>query len=293
MSLPKFDYHAPSTVHEAVALLAEYGDEAMVVAGGLTVVILLRERLVRPRVLISLSEIPELGAITVNGCASIGAAVTHAQVMQSGALVGVSPLICEACSHVGSPVIRNMGTLGGSVSHGDGASDTAPALLALGAEVEVVGPEATRTVPLKEFFFGVFETALKESEILTTIRIPPTVEGERSRFKKYTCTSVEAFAAVTVATVVELDLDGTCIEARIGLGSVAPKPMRAIAAEDLLRGQKFSADLIAEAADVAAGETDPSSDGQGSSDYRRDMTRVWVRRLLEDIMTGERVLLER
>ena len=157
----------------------------------------------------------------------------------------------------------------------------------------VAGPNGLRTVPLNDFFFGVFETALKESEMLTTIRIPPTVEGERARFKKYTCTSVEAFAAVTVATVVELDLDGTCIEARIGLGSVAPKPMRAIAAEDLLRGQKFSADLIAEAADVAAGETDPSSDGQGSSDYRRDMTRVWVRRLLEDIMTGGRVLLER
>ena len=156
MSLPKFDYHAPSTVHEAVALLAEYGDEAMVVAGGLTVVILLRERLVRPRVLISLSEIPELGAITVNGRANIGAAVTHAQVMQSEVLAGVSPLICEACGHVGAPVIRNMGTLGGSVSHGDGASDTAPALLALGAEAEVVGPEGTRTVPLKKFFIGVF-----------------------------------------------------------------------------------------------------------------------------------------
>ena len=286
MSLPSFEYKTPGTVEEAVALLAEYGDDALVVAGGLTVVILLRERLARPRALISLSEIPELDAITINGNASIGATVTHTQVTRSADLAGFAPLIGEACGRVGSPGIRNMGTLGGSVSHGDAASDTAPALLALGAEAVVAGPDDLRTVPLIDFFIGVFETALEEGEILTTLRIPPASQGTRTRFKKYTCTSVEAFAAVTVATAVDLDTDENCIKARIGLGSVAPKPMRAIAAEDLLCGQKLTAELIAEAADVAAGETDPSSDGQGTSDYRRDMTRVWVRRLLEDTMTG-------
>jgi carbon-monoxide dehydrogenase medium subunit len=266
--------------------LVEYGDDAMVVGGGLTVVILLRERLVRPRALISLSEIPELGRITVNGNASIGATATHTRIARSSELVGFAPLICEACSRVGSPGIRNMGTLGGSVSHGDGASDTAPALLALGAEVVMTGPEGTRTVPLKDFFFGVLATALGEGEILTAIRIPPAAVGTRTRFKKYTCTSVEAFATVTVATAVQMGPDQICTDARIGLGSVAPMPVRATAAEALLRGKKFSPDLISEAANVAAGETDPSSDGQGTSEYRREMTRVWVRRLLEDTMAG-------
>lgn len=286
MSLPEFEYLAPRTVEEAVALRAQYGEDALVVAGGLTVVILLRERLVRPHALISLSEIPELGKIVVNGDASIGAAVTHSRITRSADLAGFAPLICEACGRVGSPGIRNMGTLGGSVSHGDSASDTAPALLALEAEAVMAGPGGTRTVPLKDFFLDVLTTALGDDEILTAIRIPPAKEGTRTRFKKYTCTSAEAFAAVTVAIAVDVGPDETCTDARISLGSVAPKPIRATAAEALLHGRKLSPELIAEAADVAAGETDPSSDGQGTSEYRREMTRVWVRRLLEDAMAG-------
>lgn len=286
MSLPEFEYLAPGTVEEAVALRAQYGEDALVVAGGLTVVILLRERLVRPRALISLSEIPELGKITINGDAHIGAAVTHTRITRSADLAGFAPLICEACGRVGSPGIRNMGTLGGSVSHGDSTSDTAPALLALEAEATMAGPGGTRTVPLKDFFLDVLTTELGDDEILTAIRIPPAKDSTRTRFKKYTCTSVEAFAAVTVAVAVDIDPDQTCTDARIGLGSVAPKPIRATAAESLLRGRKLDPELIAEAADVAAGETDPSSDGQGTSEYRREMTRVWVRRLLEDVMAG-------
>ena len=286
MSLPSFEYKAPGTVEEAVTLLAEYGDDAIIVAGGLTVVILLRERLARPSVLISLSDIPELSAITVNGNARIGATVTHDQVTRSAALAEFAPLMGMACGRVGSPGIRNMGTVGGSVSHGDGASDTAPALLALGAEAVIAGPDGQRTVPLKEFFFGVFDTALEDEEILTELRIPPAGPGTQMRFKKYTCTSAEAYAAVTVATALDLTPDGTCRVARIGLGSVAPKPMRAVEAEALLQGNKLTPELIAEAADVAAGETDPPSDGQGTSGYRRDMTRVWVRRLLEDTAGG-------
>lgn len=286
MSLPEFEYLAPGSVEEAVALRAQYGEDALVVAGGLTVVILLRERLVRPRALISLSEIPELGKIRVNGDASIGAAVTHTRITRSADLAGFAPLICEACGRVGSPGIRNMGTLGGSVSQGDSASDTAPALLALEAEAVMAGPGGTRTVPLKDFFLDVLTTALGDDEILTAIRIPPAKEGTRTRFKKYTCTSAEAFAAVTVAIAVDVGPDETCTDARIGLGSVAPRPIRATAAEALLRGRKLDPELIAEAAEIAAGETDPSSDGQGTSEYRREMTRVWVRRLLEDAMAG-------
>ncbi len=286
MSLPSFKYHAPNSVEAALKLLAEYGDEAMIIAGGLTVMILLRERLARPRVLISLSEIPELGAITINGNASIGATVTHTQVTRSVELANFVPLMAEACGRVGSPGIRNMGTVGGSISQGDGASDTAPALLALGAEAVIAGPDGQRKVPLKDFFFGVFATALEEGEILIALEIPTPNPGVHTRYMKYTCTSVEAYAAVTVATAIDLGVDGVCSNARIGLGSVAPMPIRAVAAESLLKGHTLTPELIAEVADVAASETDPSTDGQGTADYRRDMTRVWVRRLLEDTVAS-------
>ena len=255
VSLPKFDYIAPRTSEEAVALLSDYGDDAIVVAGGLTVVFLLRERLIRPRVLVSLSDIPELATITVDGHLSIGATVTHSQITRSAELTCFAPLICEACGRVGSPGIRNMGTLGGSVCHGDGASDPAAALLALDAEAVVVGPKGARTVPLKDFFFGIFETALEAGEILTAVRIPPMKQGARSRFKKYTCTSVEAFAAVTVATVVEIGPNGSCTDARIGLSSIASMPMRAIRAEG----------------SAARPETEPGIDrGGGRRGRRRD-----------------------
>ena len=284
MSLPKFEYMAPQSEEEAVALLCEYGDDAMVIAGGMTAVILLRERLARPKVLVSLSEIPALGQIKVNGEARIGAMATHAQISRSAALVDFASLICRACGSVGSPGIRNMGTLGGSVSHGDWASDSAPALLALGASAEIVGPNGKRTVPLESFFLGVFETVLEEGEILTTLSIPPAPASRQTRFKKYTCTSVEAYAAV--ATAVDFDSEGICSEVRIGLGSVAPMPIRATRAETLLRGQRLTPALIADASVAAAAETDPPSDGQGTSNYRREMTQVWVRRLLEDSLKG-------
>ena len=133
MSLPEFDYRAPTSVGQAVALRQEFGDDALMMAGGLTVVILLRERLVEPRVIISLSEIPELRRIDRNGrTLHIGAAVTHSEIVRSGQVRSGAPLLSEACGRVGSPAIRNMGTLGGNISHGDGASDPAPALLGTG-----------------------------------------------------------------------------------------------------------------------------------------------------------------
>lgn len=177
-----------------------------------------------------------------------------------------------------------MGTLGGSVSQGDSASDTAPALLALGAEAVAVGPDGERRVPLGSFFQDVFTTALLDQEILASLHVPRPAEGTRSRFRKYTCTSAEAFAAVTVAMALVPSEDGGCKDIRIGLGSVAPTPIRALQAEDLLRGQMPTPELIAEAAAAAAAATDPPSDGQGSADYRREMTRVWVRRLLEECL---------
>ena len=284
MSLPPFDYSAPESAEGVIEALSQYGDDALLMAGGLTVMILLQERLVRPRVVVSLEKIPGLQSIDINGAARVGAMATHSDVVSSAALGAFAPLLGRACGRVGSPAIRNMGTVGGSVSQADGASDVAPALLALDAEALAVGPEGTRSIPLEHFFEALFTSALGEREFLTALQIPKPVTGTRTNFVKYTCTSAEAFAAVTVALSVVTGPDGVCEKVRIGLGSVAPVPIRAKAAEELLCGNRPSPELIAEAAEAAAAATDPSSDGQGSADYKRDMTRVWVRRLLEETL---------
>lgn len=285
MSLPPFEFLAPETPSGVIDALGEYGDDALLMAGGLTVMILLRERLVRPRVVVSLDKVAGLHGIELNGEARVGAMSTHADVAGSAALGDFASLLPVACSRVGSPAIRNMGTVGGSVSQGDGASDVSPALLALDAQALVLGPKGERTIPLDHFFEGVFTTALGEKEFLTALRIPKPAPGTRTNYVKYTCTSAEAFAAVTVALTIRPGPGGICEDVRIGLGSVAPVPLRAAAAEDLLRGNEATPELIAEAADAAAAAADPSSDGQGSADYKRDMVRVWVRRLLEDTLS--------
>jgi carbon-monoxide dehydrogenase medium subunit len=285
MSLPPFDFLAPETTGEVIEALGEYGDDAILMAGGLTVMILLQERLVRPQVVVSLEKVAALHGIEVNGDARVRAMATHSDVAGSAALDEFAPLLPTACSRVGSPAIRNMGTVGGSVSQGDGASDVSPALLALDAEVLAMGPDGARTIPLDAFFEGVFTTVLGEKEFLTALHIPKPAAGTLTNYVKYTCTSAEAFAAVTVALSIRPGPDGICEDVRIALGSVAPVPMRATAAEDLLRGNEASPELIAEVADAAAAAADPSSDGQGSADYKRDMIRVWVRRLLEDTLS--------
>ena len=284
MSLPNFEYRSPKSIEQAVALRQEYGDDALVMSGGLTAMILLRERLVKPRVVISLSEIPVLRRIDFSEQElRIGAAVTHSKVTSSAQVRNIAPLLCEACGHVGSPAIRNMGTVGGSISHGDGASDTAPALLALDAEANVTGPAGERRIPLKGFFHGVFSTELDDNELLTDLCIPTPAVGTETRFMKYTNTSEEAFATVTVAISILRGEAGMCTNVRIGLGSVAPIPMRAVKAENLLCGKVATKELIKEAAIMAASEADPPSDAQASGEYRREMTAIWVRRVLEDM----------
>lgn len=284
MSLPPFAYVAPGTADEVVGHLREQGDDAVLIAGGLTVVTLMRERLLRPRVVVGLSALAGLRGIEEDGdeCV-VGAMTTYAEVHRSSLVRLLVPILAEACGRVGSPAIRNMGTVGGAVALGDAASDVSPALLALGAHAVIYGPHGERSLPLEHFFHGVLTTDLGEHEFLTGLRIPRLPAGAMTRYVKYTCTSEEAFAAVTVAAMVKRGEDGSCTDARIGLGSVAPAPIRAGAAEEALRGRPLTPAAIAEAADLAAAGTDPGEDGQGSPEYRRELTRVLVGRLLTDM----------
>lgn len=285
MSLPSFEYRAPVSIDQAISLRQEYGDDAVVMAGGLAVMILLRERLVQPQMIISLSAIPVLRRIELDKkFLRIGAAVTHSEIAKSQQVRSIVPMLAEACGRVGSPTIRNMGTLGGSVSHGDGASDPAPALLALGAEAKVAGPDGERQIPLKDFFHGVFSTELREHDLLAELLVPIPDKGTETRFFKFTNTSEEAFATVTVAAAIKRGFGGKCTQVRIGLGSVAPVPIRALRAEKLLCGKKATKELIVEVAAAAAAEVNPATDAQASEKYRRKMTAVWVRRVLEDML---------
>ena len=198
----------------------------------------------------------------------------------------MAPLLGEACGRVGSPTIRNMGTLGGNLAYGEAASDPAPALLALDARVTVSGPAGERTVPLAGFFHDFYETALGPAEILTAVHVPSSPAPARSTFVKYTCLSEEERAVVSVAAVVLPGPDGTWTEARIGLGGVAPTPIRARGAEAVLGGGRPTDGRLREAAAAAAADVDPLDDRQGSAEYRRAMTEVWVRRALETLRDG-------
>jgi carbon-monoxide dehydrogenase medium subunit len=284
MSLPRFEYEEPATLAEVSALLEEHGEEALLIAGGTALVLMMRERLSQPKVLISLTGIPDMVGIRANGAVHIGAMTTHREIERSTTLQEAVPLLSQACGRVASPTIRNMGTLGGSISLGDPAADPAPALLALEAEVKVAGPEGERRVPIRDYLKGFFETDRRPSEVLTGVHVPELPEDARTTFLKYTCSSEEAYAVVSVAAMIVPGPDGTWDDVRIGLGAVALTALRTASAEQVLRGQRPTPELIAEAAEAALSDIDPSGDSQASAGYRREMTRVWVRRALEELL---------
>jgi carbon-monoxide dehydrogenase medium subunit len=195
------------------------------------------------------------------------------------------PLVAEAARRVATPAIRTSGTIGGNLAYAEAASDPAPALLCHDAEVRVAGPGGERALPIARFFRGFYEAALEPGEIVTAVRVPPAPAGARTGYVKFTPRSAEDRPLVGVATLLVLDEAGRCREARIGLGGAAPTPIRAGRAETVLRGEALTDATVRAAAETAAEEADPLSDLMGSADYRREMIRVWVRRLLVRLRT--------
>jgi len=196
-----------------------------------------------------------------------------------------SPLLAYACGRVASPTVRSMGTLGGNLCYGESASDPSPALLALRATVRLHGPDGARTVPITEFFTGFYETAMREAEVLTGIDVPDMPAGARWRYLKWTPRAQEDKALVGLATV--LGMEGRhCRVARLGVGGVGASPVVLAEAEHVLEGQELNDATIARAADAAAAEIAPMDDLQGSADYRRDMLRTWVRRVVTGLVEG-------
>jgi aerobic carbon-monoxide dehydrogenase medium subunit len=281
MILRPFQYVESKTVDDAVAALRNGGEDVRVIAGGTALVPLMKHSVLRPSLLVSIARVPGLAEIApaASGGLCIGGAATHWAVSHSIAVQQRSPLLAYACARVASPTIRSMGTLGGNLCYGESASDPSPALLALRATVRLHGPGGERTVPITEFFTGFYATTLREAEVLTAIDVPAMPAGARWRYLKWTPRAQEDKALVGLAAVLVMD-GRRCRVGRLGVGGVGASPVVLAAAEHALEGQELDDATIARAADAAAAEVDPMDDLQGSAEYRRDMLRVWVRRVV-------------
>ena len=272
----KFDYVAPTTVEEALAALAEHGDEAKILAGGQSLLPVLRMRLNAPEMVIDLGRIPSLRGVRDDGDALvIGALTTHHEVAHD-ALIGEHALLLQkAAREVADAQIRHRGTFGGSLAHADPAGDMGAPALALGAQFLIAGPGGARTVEADDFFVDLFETAIGEDEILTEIRVPKRT-GWGAHYEKFVRVAHQ-WPIVAIAATVRTD-GGTIVEARIGLTNMGSTPLRARATEDALAGCEATEDGVRAAAELAAEGTNPPSDLNGESAYRAHLARVLTRR---------------
>jgi carbon-monoxide dehydrogenase medium subunit len=249
--------------------------------------VLLRDRLIEPRVLVALQGVPGLDRIQANGDLRIGAMATHTAVQTHPAVRERWPMLAQAEAAVSAPQIRNRGTLVGNIAHAFPTADPPAALIALGAQVRMRSAAGERTLPVEDFFVGLMQTALGPAEIVTEVIVPAQPPGAAGAYLKYAMRPLD-FSIVGVAARVVLGPDGTCSDARIGLNGAGPTPLRARRAEAALWGRRLASepDAIDSAADLAAAESDPMADIDGSAEYKRKMVRVFVRRALRQASTG-------
>ncbi len=280
----RFEYFEPTTIGEGVELLTRYGPEASLLAGGTDLVVKLRQRTVRPLAVISLGGLPELKKLEwgSDGSLEIGAMKTLTEIENSIALAKDFDLIRQGAGAVSSPQVRNVATLGGNCCNASPAADTVPGLMAAGASARIVGHSGTRLLPLDDFFIGPGKNALLRDELLAGFRVPPPTPRTGGVYKKYAPRGEVDMAIVGVAAKLTLDRSHHVQEVRIVLGGVAPTPVRARRAEEMLLGQRLKEELIAEAARLAADESRPISDQRASAPYRKEMVRVWTRHTLEE-----------
>jgi carbon-monoxide dehydrogenase medium subunit len=277
-----FEYRAPRGLDEALAVLREHGEDARVVAGGTALVTMMRQHLVRPGCLVSLRDIQGLNRIeATNGALRLGALVTHREAEVSPLVRERLPVLAETFRRVATVRIRHMATIGGALAHADPNQDPPVTLLALGASVEIRGARGHRELPLGEFFRDYYETALEPGELVTAVTVPLLPVASGATFLKFLPRTADDYATVAVAAIVTLAPDGErCREARIALGSVGVTPLRGMAAEALLSGQRLSESLLQAAGEAVKGVVDPLSDHRGSAAYKREMTGVMVGRAL-------------
>ncbi len=276
----KFEYVRPSSISDAISALAEGGDDAKVIAGGQSLLPLLRLRLAYPDILVDVGGLDELRGVADNGDhLLIGARTTHYQVVHDPLIAEHCGLLAQAASTVADPAVRHRGTLGGSIAHADPAGDLPAVILALNATIVAAGPGGQREIAASDFFVDYLTTALDPGEVLTGIRVPKLGSDWGYRYEKFHRTA-QAWATVGVAALVRRS-NGEVAEARVGLTNMGSVPLRAAAVEAALAGARASSESLRAAAQSAAEGTQPPADLHGAPDYRRHLARVLTGRALE------------
>ena len=285
----KFEYLEPATIEEAISLLIKYNGRAKVIAGGTDLVPKMRKGQIRPQYVINMGFIPGLDYINYDEKQGlrIGALTTIRALEKSTELRQRYPVIPQAAGQLASTAIRNIATIGGNLCNAAPSSDMAPALIGLSATARIAGPDGDRTVRLEDFFTRPGATVLKAGELLTEIQVPVLPPRTGATYIKHGIRGSTDLAIVGVAAVITLELQGeVCQDARVVLGAVAPTPIRAPKAEELLRGKVITRAEIEEAGQVASVECQPISDVRASAEYRCEMVKVFIRRAITEAVAA-------
>ena len=285
MIAENFMYDSPGTLEEAFQLLHEYGDDAKILAGGHSLIPMMKLRFASPTHLIDINNIPGLSYIKEEGgYLKIGAMTREADLEESDLIASKYHVFTDATKLIADPQVRNFGTVGGNIAHGDAANDHPAVMFSLNAEVEIAGKDGRRHVGIDDFFYGFYMTAVQHGEILTEIRIPvPKGKFGTAYYKAER--KVGDYATAGVAAMVEIGADGTCTNAGIGLTNVNALPMRAARSQEVLIGSKLTDEDINKAAKYASEDCNPSDDLRGDEDYKRHLVKVITKRMLKQAIS--------
>jgi aerobic carbon-monoxide dehydrogenase medium subunit len=280
MIAQSFKYESPGTLDEAISLLQKYGDEAKILSGGHSLIPMMKLRFASPEYVIDINNIPGLSHINEDkGVVKIGALTREAEIEHSDLLKKHFPIFADVTKQIADPQVRNRGTVGGNLAHGDAANDHPAVMIALGATIIISGAGGNRSVGIDNFFHGFYQTEIQHDEILTEIQIPVPPKGTGSAYHKLE-RKVGDYATAGVAVQLTVDGKGICTAIGIGLTNVNPVPLRAARSEAALLGKALTAENIAVAAQMAAEDCSPSTDLRGSEEYKRAMVAVLVKRMI-------------
>jgi carbon-monoxide dehydrogenase medium subunit len=285
MTIRSFELLQPRTLAEAVNMLAEHGEDARPIGGGTTLVILMKQRAVHYPFLVDLQSIPGLNHISQeNGSVRIGALATHRAVECSPLIRTSVPILAEAFSKIGNVRVRQTASVGGNLAHADCRLDPPPPLLVLGAEIAAVGPNGSRVIPLKDFFRGMYETALEPGELIAEVRVPAMPAHSKAVYLRYSALSANDWPCLNVAAFVRRE-NGRCQELRLALGGVAATPVL-IKGLDFIRGQSLDDSVTDKVLQMLDEQIAPFSDMRGSEWYKRQMARLFVKKAITQLASS-------
>ena len=276
-----FEFHAPTSLKDAAALLGQYDGDANLMSGGTALMLLLKQSLVQPDHIISLHRVPEGRSIEVSdGVLKIGGLVSIREAEQSAVVQEAAPLLANAYSRVATVRIRNSATIGGALAQADPAMDPPPALLILNASVKVTSASGERVIPIADWYADYYETSIESGEIVTELQVPVQPKNLGWTYIKYLPRTEDDYATVSAAALGRVE-GGKIAEIRVGLGAVSSTALRATDLEAALTGADAKFDVLKEASQSVSGIVDPTSDPRGSADYKRDMAVVFARRAMQ------------